>query len=641
MKTLLFIVPLAAFFSVPNTIAQTQQADTLNKKGHLEAGYGNRNNVDVKAGYLFDLTSRDKLKADFTLTGMKGAVRNDKIYEWNDVMDYNTHAALDYRHDFMSHTLSVGGNLDVRNFDRFYFRKQNFTAYDVHLGFRSTDKDAALQYHAEVAMLKYERKYYNLILTGLSETIWRVRGGASFRLSDTEQVGMDVEVSPTSYGKYGFVHEPDKPKENDLLKDYTPLQLNPYYRLQRGAWDIRIGAHLDASFGYGKKFYASPDVSVSYQISPNYMLYAEAKGGRIDNDFRRLARLNPYAAGVEEEYYLKEESRSLYEAPHNDEGGYFREEKYGVRNVQPEATYEQLNAAIGLKASPFEGFQLHLYGGYQILQNDMASIEDIQEKVYDTPNGAFIVHGDEDIPEAQAPWKRYAREQVIVSSLLQMDSRNLYLGADIRYDYRKWLSLQVQAVYRHWTVKSANPGIHIAQWNNDGAFSSSSYGGGYNSSATDPVPPSAHPQRFVTDKPAFTLDASLTIRPVSALSLTVGYKHLDRQKPKSGTFLSYYTKSTSGVYQLQPEYKEWNSDGSIHISSIEFINENGETVIDELFSQKKIFNIRNLYAEASWEVLKDFALYVHFDNLLDRYNQYYPGYPSQKLSFLGGIKLRF
>ena len=66
-------------------------------------------------------------------------------------------------------------------------------------------------------------------------------------------------------------------KNNDF-ENYTSLNLNPYYRLENDDWKIRLGAQVDMAFGFGKKFRAAPDVSVEYNFSDSYILYAQAKG---------------------------------------------------------------------------------------------------------------------------------------------------------------------------------------------------------------------------------------------------------------------------------------------------------------------------------------------------------------------------
>ena len=71
----------------------------------------------------------------------------------------------------------------------------------------------------------------------------------------------------------------------------------------------------------------SPDVRVQYAFPARVVLYAQAKGGRLLNDFRRLEALNPYASPA----------------------------------GQLDATYEQLNAAAGVRVGTLSGFSLHIF----------------------------------------------------------------------------------------------------------------------------------------------------------------------------------------------------------------------------------------------------------------------------------------
>ena len=113
------------------------------------------------------------------------------------------------------------------------------------------------------------------------------------------------------------------------FENHTDVDFNPYYLFQNDDWKIRLGAHVDLAFGFGKKFRAAPDVEIQYIFSDSYILYAQGKGGRLQNDFRRLETITPY----------------------------------GITNQQLDNTYEQLNAAIGFKASPVSGIVVQTYNG--------------------------------------------------------------------------------------------------------------------------------------------------------------------------------------------------------------------------------------------------------------------------------------
>ena len=116
--------------------------------------------------------------------------------------------------------------------------------------------------------------------------------------------------------------------ELQVYENRTALALNPYYKLSSDSWNLHAGANVDLSFG------VSPDVVAQYIFSDSYVLYAQATGGKLVNDFRRLETICPYALP----------GSSIID------------------------TYEQLNAAIGFKASPYPGLWVNLYGGYQNLR---------------------------------------------------------------------------------------------------------------------------------------------------------------------------------------------------------------------------------------------------------------------------------
>ena len=48
------------------------EAQPMSKPGYIRLGYGNYNNLDVYANYLFHLSGRDKLNVNFNMTGMSG-----------------------------------------------------------------------------------------------------------------------------------------------------------------------------------------------------------------------------------------------------------------------------------------------------------------------------------------------------------------------------------------------------------------------------------------------------------------------------------------------------------------------------------------------------------------------------------------
>lgn len=248
------------------------------------------------------------------MNGMDGKLElPDNDGKW-DSYYYRTHANIGYLHRFKKVDLDVVGNFGLSNFNFLpdaAVRKQKFTSGDIHFGVKSTDEELPLQFSAETNLMLYERQYDFGSLNN-QENIIRTKALVAGGISEEQIVGIGLAMDNVLY-------------KNNNFENYTSLNLNPHYRLENDDWKIRIGAQVDMAFGFGKKFRAAPDVAIEYNFADSYILYAQAKGGRLQNDFRRLEAFCPY----------------------------------GLVTSQPDATYEQVNAALGFKASPATGLWLN------------------------------------------------------------------------------------------------------------------------------------------------------------------------------------------------------------------------------------------------------------------------------------------
>lgn len=370
------------------------------KPGYARLGYGNYGNLDVRANYLFALSSKDRLNLAFAMDGMDGEL--DMTYnekKWNSYY-YRTKANVDYLHSFNKVNLNVAGNFGLSNFNfmpEFVSSKQKFTSGDFHVGVNSIDKDMPFLFKAETNLMFYERQSHPWFKEANKETIIRTKADVAGHINDEQLVGLGLAMDNAVYNNYTT-------DENYAFENHTDIALNPYYRYQNDNWNIRLGAHVDLAFGFGKEFRAAPDVLAEYNFSDSYILYLQAKGGKLQNDFRRLEALNPYAQIL----------------------------------MQPDATYEQVNAAIGFKASPVIGLWLHLYGGYQNLKNDLAFRSE--------------------------PLTDYGSCDVL--SEVYGNTHNIYAGAELSYNYKDMVNFAASGTYRNWdsdenatTVLSFKPAL--------------------------------------------------------------------------------------------------------------------------------------------------------------------------------------
>lgn len=377
--------------------AGTMQAYTGKEKqpvtppGYIRLGYGNYNNLDAYANYLFRLSDRDKLNVNFNMTGMNGELdmpsyRTSKPDEW-DAFYYRTRASIDYLHQFNRIDLDIAGHFGLSNFNyRPYsvFNKQKFTSGDAHVGLKSTDETLPLQFRAETNLMLYNRQQgYIQSNQSVTETLVRTKADVTGAINDEQLVGIAAEMNNLIYDPRQFGSQ-----NETLFFNRTTVNLNPYYELNSDSWRLHIGANVDLSFKNGKGFYASPDIDLAYIFSDSYVLYAKATGGRLLNDFRRLEQENPYAG---------------FSHPIAD-------------------TYEQLDARIGFKASPATGLWFNLFGGYESFKNDL----------YPMMGDLVGSHGG------------------VFTDYRQTDSHNFQAGAQISYAYKDLFSFSADATYYHW-----------------------------------------------------------------------------------------------------------------------------------------------------------------------------------------------
>ncbi len=377
-KAVEYDMRMAPSTQIPATVMQVytgQEMQSIASPGYVRVGYGNYGNLDVQANYLSNLSPRDRLNLNFGMEGMNGSFDlPDESGEW-DAFCYRTRAGIDYLHAFSKADLNVAARFGLSNFNLLPAlpgNKQKFTSGDFHVGVRSSDGEMPFRFSAETNFLLYRRQH-DLPYDDLQETLIRTKAEVTGDIRDDQSIGVAFAMDNVLYPHTEF-------------ENYTSLDMNPHYLLQDDDWTFRLGAYVDLAFGFGKTFRAAPDVCVQYNFADSYLLYAQAKGGKLQNDFRHLETICPY----------------------------------GRLTGQADATYEQLNTAIGFKAAPVAGLWVNVCGGYQNLKNDL-----VQNYSYE--NDALLLCGQ--------------------------NTSNVYFGAEISYSYKDILDIDASGTYRNWDTK--------------------------------------------------------------------------------------------------------------------------------------------------------------------------------------------
>ncbi|WP_294627162.1 TonB-dependent receptor [uncultured Bacteroides sp.] len=423
--------------------------------GYIRAGYGNAGNLDVLANYLLHLSDKDRLNARFQMDGMNGKLAlpfiNDE--KWK-AFHYRTRANVDYTHQFDKLDLNIAGNFALSNFNlkpESVNSKQKFTSGDFHAGIHFINETAPLRFNAETNLLMYARQH-NIINeeatgVGLKETIIRTKGDVTGAINDQQSVTIALEMNNLLYNG----HPQNAATGDEYFKNYTTLLLNPYYELDNDDWKLHVGANVDLSFGFDKSFRVSPDITAQYIFSDSYVVYAKATGGKQLNDFRRLEQLCLYG-----DYYIPTTAGE-------------------TATLRPFDTYEQLNTAIGLKASPYTGIWFHLFGGYQNLKNDLMYGNLVLISSNTGPIGNTLAFSQE-------------------------NTNNVYVGSEFTYDYKDILSFALRYTYRNW---------HSNQ-----------------------------NEYLLSIKPENEVSVSLFLHPISALRVNIGYDYIGRKQEAVSPLMS-------------------------------------------------------------------------------------------------------
>lgn len=393
-------------------------------RGWFRAGYGTHGNVDVKAGYEGYVGSKDRLGVAASLDGWNGELAGLNEEDWTSRL-YDTRLGLDYRHSFRKTDLALGGYYRSQVFNYLYplladapAGKQHQTMANAHVGLASTDQDMIVQFSGEIGMNYFKQKYPAGVEAG-SETNFYAKGDVLTPFLG-QSFGLALDLNTYSYAM-------------GEMKNNTSLEMNPYYKMEYGDWRFRVGAHLDWWSGAENQMNVSPDLNVELNFLDSYVLYARAGGGRENKSLMELTDVTPYWA-LAQPYLLP--------------------------------TYVTLDAQLGLKASPANGWWFNLTGGYQMREDDL-----------------FFGVAD---------------EKGMTAAFAQADSKVAYGAAELKYDYKDLFDCTLKATYYHWDLSKPKE-------------------------QDDQVK-----QITLALKPELEVNAEVGMKPMSGLRVNVGYEYVKR-----------------------------------------------------------------------------------------------------------------
>lgn len=401
----LSVFPVYKMGAITRDVEQSKR-----RNGYFRAAYGNRNNTDVKASYLWNITEKDCLDAMASFYGYSGTISSgydfdpstelpviNKDKEWKHSF-FCTDASLKYSHTFSKVKLTAGGAFASQSFKYMPdlqnvsvgdetpvaqpFGKQMFNMGEGFVALSSVKEALPVEFGIEAGFRGFKMNEVSPLVGDISEKSIHTEGYLLGNLNDNQKVGVGLSMDNMIY---------DKP-----LKNYSLVKLMPNYRLSTDEIRFHAGVNLDFQTGYASGFKVSPDVRFDYTFAYSFVLYANVTGGTRLNDFRTLNSVSPYWLPM----------------------------------AQTKTSYTPYDASLGLKASPVDGLGLNVYGGYRETRDELFSMP------FPLDGGVF---------------NAFAQSKVRVA----------YAGFSIDYAYRDFFDFGIDLGYNKWNTEK---GMEALLW---------------------------------------------------------------------------------------------------------------------------------------------------------------------------------
>lgn len=385
-------MPIARLQRTALPVEKVGVAQSNNTPGYLHLGYGGYNDLDALAAYRFQFNENNTLMLKVDADGWAGWY--DKITSRDDDEDWYSYlyrGNLDarYRLNYGSGELGVGllGGYSTFNY------------LDIPLyrpSYRPSIKEPDTNQQAE-------RLSGNFYVKGTINERFRYDADATYTYSAQQNYLGEHALNSENhlhtqaafgadFGKYGVAILNLK---NDLmtysLDDFEAMNyitVTPEWSVAYKQFRFATGVNLDFSNQAYARFKASPSCSINYTSKNNFDATLLLDGGHQLPTYSYLESLSPY----------------------------------WVRTAELRSSYTYLNALLSGNVRLFEGFHLHVNGGYRIIGSALF------ETAVDMDNIRYTGFANRDAHLAHATTK-------------------------LSYNYKQQFSCFTQATYNHWMVE--------------------------------------------------------------------------------------------------------------------------------------------------------------------------------------------
>ena len=268
-------------------------------------------------------------------------------------------------------------------------KSETLWRFNVHAGVRSLPMSTDLRYIAELN--------YNIFsaVNGIHEDM--VHTKARFSSPNQEnRLGIDFDM-------YNMMYKSDKIPAFNFWGNYSVLTLNPYYKIEREAWNVRIGVKTSLSFVHGRLANPSPDIRAEWNAVPKSVsLYGSLTGDFEVNSLNKIYSENPYM----------------------------------FSDLRVKDTYTPFVFVLGVKAKPL----------YNLLLDAYVDLRQIDNQYFFVNKGYKLTNSLQAVPAADSTL--YTNRFNVIYSGATLAK----LGIRANYNLQSFLNVELKYAINNWSV---------------------------------------------------------------------------------------------------------------------------------------------------------------------------------------------
>lgn len=384
------------------------------RRGYFNFGGGTYLNLNGDLGYHILSTDKDQLNIWFSHRSTNGKVKYLQIDEKVKAKLNDNMGGLNFKHNFDKLALKMGVKYGYSGFNYYGLSaldpissavpnlasdvETNQVAQTVkaNVGVESKE-DAPVGYLLDLGYTNFSYKYgAGKQFDGPTEGTFNLNFGLNAGFGGNQRVGLDGNFQYFNYSLPNEMKIPDGEKAGYIyyFDNFAAATLSPYYKVIGDNWHVKLGVNAMFFSGAEKEFMVSPNISADVEVADKTVLYLNANGKLNSNSMYDLFQVNRYASPTS--------------------------------RLTPSRNW--LDGIIGIKSGVAPGFWFDVFGGYKITSNNYFFV----------PSFAF---GDEDYFDSAC------------GMLNEIDTKQLLIGANLKYSYQQLFEISLKGVYNNWTAE--------------------------------------------------------------------------------------------------------------------------------------------------------------------------------------------